>query len=246
MRTFLGVGKCAPLPMLYGDMAWIPSNVRQKTAMIRYWIRLTRTPATRLARRVFDWDHGRAKRGTWRHDMKQIFEKCDLIDAYNDKSDDLGLVNRIKNRLHQDDINQRRNDMMNMSRMKTYRVLNATPLFIDTGPAPHLRVALTREQRSVLSKLRSGTLPLAIETGRTDRHHCHSACDAQVVENEEHFLFNCPQYHQLRQTICEGLLADNVEIKSLFDSDTAIKKLTRYIFDSLKLRNHWMINSSLF
>ena len=117
--------------------------------MIRYWIRLTRMPATRLARRMFDWDHGRAKRGTGCHDMKQIFEKCDLIDAYNDKSDDPGLVNRVKNRLHQDDINQRRNDMMNMCRMKTYRVLNAAPLFVDTGPAPHLRVALTREQRVV-------------------------------------------------------------------------------------------------
>ena len=83
----------------------------------------------------------------------------------NDKSDDLGLVNWMKNQLHQDDINQRRNNMMNMSRMKTYRVLNVTPLFIDTGPAPHLRVALTWEQWSVLSKFWSGTLPLAIETG---------------------------------------------------------------------------------
>ena len=62
--------------------------------------------------------------------------------------------------------------------------------------------------------------------------------DAQVVEDEEHFLFHCPQYHQLRQTICEGLLADIVDIKSLFDSDTAIKKLSRYIVDSLKLGRH--------
>ena len=218
--------------------------------MIRYWIRLTRMPATRLARRMFDWDHGRAKRGTGCHDMKQIFEKCDLIDAYNDKSDDPGLVNRVKNRLHQDDINQRRNDMMNMSRMKTYRVLNAAPLFVDTGPAPHLRVALTREQRSVLSKFRSGTLPLAIETGRNKQtplpQRLCTRCDAQVMEDEEHFLFHCPQYHQLRQTICEGLLADDVDMKSLFDSDTAIKKLSRYIVDSLKLRRNWMINSGLF
>ena len=51
--------------------------------------------------------------------MKQIFEKCDLIDAYNGKSDDPGLMNRVKNRLHQDGNNQRRNNMMNMSRMKT-------------------------------------------------------------------------------------------------------------------------------
>ena len=119
------------------------------------------------------------------------------------------------------------NDMMYMSRMKTYRVLNATPLFIDTGPAPHLRVALTRKQRSVLSKLRSGTLPLAIETRRYRQtplpQRLCTRCDAQVVEDEEHFLFHCPQYHQLRQTICEGLLADNVDMKSLFDSDTAIK-----------------------
>ena len=40
---------------------------------------------------------------------------------------------------------QQHSEMTNMSRMKTYRVLNATTLSIDTGPIQHVMVALDTE-----------------------------------------------------------------------------------------------------
>ena len=86
MRTFLGVGKCAPLPMLYGDMSWIPSHVRQQTAMLRLWIRLIRMPPTRLARQVFDWDFSHTRKGTWCHDVKQMFVAHGMADIYHSRS----------------------------------------------------------------------------------------------------------------------------------------------------------------
>ena len=53
MRTFLGVGKCAPLPMMYGDMYWIPSHARQQAAMFRYWVRLLKMPPNRYVRTLW-------------------------------------------------------------------------------------------------------------------------------------------------------------------------------------------------
>ena len=86
MRTFLGVGKCAPLPILYGGMAWVPSHVRQQAAMVRLWIRLTRMPRSRLARQVFECDYSHARRGTWRYDMRKLFESCGMLDTYRQVS----------------------------------------------------------------------------------------------------------------------------------------------------------------
>ena len=35
MRTFLGVGKCTPLPAVYGDMSWVTPYTRYRTAAVR-------------------------------------------------------------------------------------------------------------------------------------------------------------------------------------------------------------------
>ena len=129
MRTFLGVGKCTPLPMLYGDMAWVPSHVRQQAAVVRLWIRLTQMPRSRLARQVFEWDYSHARRGTWCYDMKKLFESCGMLDTYLNKCDDPSIIQRIHTSLHQADISQRRNDMTGMSRMSLYRDLADAPTF---------------------------------------------------------------------------------------------------------------------
>ena len=149
--------------MLYGDIAWVPSHVRQQAAMVRLWIRLTQMPRSRLARQVFEWDYSHARRGTWCYDMIKLFESCGMLDTYLNKCDDPS-TQRVHTSLHQVDISQRRNDMTAMSRMSLYRHLADAPTF--TEPARYTCMPLRREQRTVIAKLHSGTLPLLIETGR--------------------------------------------------------------------------------
>lgn len=60
---------------------------------------------------------------------------------------------------------------------------------------------ITRAQRSIWAHLRSGILPLAVETGRLhpapeEDAKCHM-CDLDEVENEMHFTFCCPFDHDL-------------------------------------------------
>jgi hypothetical protein len=57
---------------------------------------------------------------------------------------------------------------------------------------------LTRKERSLLAQLRSGILPLMIETGRfrnipKERRTC-PVCASNEIEDEIHFLFNCKTY----------------------------------------------------
>ena len=53
-----------------------------------------------------------------------------------------------------------------------------------------------------MALFRTGALPLAIETGRYSRPQVHlndrlcKLCENSVVEDEQHFMMNCPLYSE--------------------------------------------------
>ena len=63
---------------------------------------------------------------------------------------------------------------------------------------------LNRNQRSLIAKLKGGVLPLHIEIGRykrspIEKRVCYM-CDAGFLENETHFLYNCPGLANVRNS----------------------------------------------
>ncbi len=68
---------------------------------------------------------------------------------------------------------------------------------------PYLNNNLSISQRSYVAKLRIGTLPLKLETGRytgipVEDRLC--SC-GEEVETEEHFLLRCPHYNGERNEL---------------------------------------------
>ena len=65
---------------------------------------------------------------------------------------------------------------------------------ITTSVPPYLKI-LDSYEHSLLAKLRLGTLPLAIETGRytntSVEHRLCKYCTLNVVEDEKHFILEC-------------------------------------------------------
>ena len=53
MRVYLGVHRFAPNDAIVGDMAWTPSDIRRKLAMLRFWNRLVRLDDERLTKNDF-------------------------------------------------------------------------------------------------------------------------------------------------------------------------------------------------
>ena len=68
-------------------------------------------------------------------------------------------------------------------------------------------VPLSKRQRSLCAQLRSGILPLHLETGRyrgvVEEERICIYCDVDDIESEFHFVFYCPLYHDLRQKLFE-------------------------------------------
>jgi len=60
----------------------------------------------------------------------------------------------------------------------------------------YVSMNIIKHLRSLLTQLRSSTLPLEIETGRcygiTREQRICKQCYLNVIENEQHFLFDCP------------------------------------------------------
>ena len=64
---------------------------------------------------------------------------------------------------------------------------------------------ISRQRRSLLAQIRLGILPIKIETGRfrslpVEQRLCE-LCEMHKVENEMHFLCECPLYHDFRETL---------------------------------------------
>lgn len=247
MRTILGVRKCTPIPAMYGDLQWLTPLTRHRVAMVRYWCRLTRMPSARLTKRVFEWDYQLGSRGrrTWNKDVHTILTQCGLAEAFDRdhwhrNSVDM-LVNHVTQQLTGRDQSQRSAEAATMSRMRLYRQLEAGRRNQDdTAPSNYLK--FNRHQRSAIAKIRMGTLPLHIETGRyvsrpVEQRLCRN-CELGAIENELHFIFHCPKYNDIRD-IYIGPNADNSDIDNLFDifsNYNRTRQLANYITKAMLLR----------
>ena len=71
----------------------------------------------------------------------------------------------------------------------------------------YVTINLTSSERSVLSQLRFGILPLAVETGRfinqpLEQRLCKTC---NVIEDEWHFIFDCELYNDERNMFFENI-----------------------------------------
>ena len=78
---------------------------------------------------------------------------------------------------------------------------------------PYLMSIMNAQLRKTLCRFRTGCYPLRIETGRYQRpvpppsaHTCE-LCANECVENEIHFLIECPKYANLRESLYRRVAA---------------------------------------
>ena len=92
------------------------------------------------------------------------------------------------------------NEMHNKPKLRTY--VQIKDIF---EPEPYVLSNISRQRRSLLAQIRLGILPIKIETGRfrslpVEQRLCE-LCEMHKVENEMHFLCECPLYHDFRETL---------------------------------------------
>ena len=108
-----------------------------------------------------------------------------------------------------------------------------------------------RKLRSALAKTRMGTLPVTEETGRyrkipLDQRLC-IFCDKEAIETSTHLLLHCTKYSDLRKTLFDRTMSDNVVhnddgviLKYLLspNSSTNAYAVSKFLTNAMILRCH--------
>ena len=91
---------------------------------------------------------------------------------------------------------------INGNKLRTYRLYKS-----DLQTETYVKLPLRRDHRRILAMFRCGNLPLHTKTGRfanpkipVEQRTCFHC--PQNIENELHFLIECPFYDDLRRKCC--------------------------------------------
>ena len=111
-------------------------------------------------------------------------------------------------------------NQINGNKMRTYRLYKDS---LNTGS--YVCRVKYRDQRRILSKFRSGSLPLHIETGRYTRPYTPledrlcTYCESESIEDEMHFLLHCSFYDDLRFELYEKAFIIESNFYTFSDTD---------------------------
>ena len=240
LRSYLGVHKFAPKLGILGDVGWIPSPIRRKLCILRYWNRLINLDESRLTKIIFNNDYD--LESTWCKSVRNILQEIDNVDVYKNKVQ-CDLIN-IEEKLMENYCKNWKVEILKKPKLRTYALIKR-----EFGTEKYVRLNLTRQQRSLLAQTRLGILPLKIETGRfigtpPNQRFCHFC--PKEIENEIHFLFTCKKYVQERhsffshvnENILCGSQADWFQNMSL----QCPRKLSKYICNLWSIRKSSLYN----
>jgi hypothetical protein len=119
------------------------------------------------------------------------------------------------------------------------------------GCAPYIRRQYFTEAYRTLAQFRTWSHDLAGTTGRwmhsstssADEYRICSVCRLHRVENEDHFIFECPVYRFLRTVEYPELFVGHHSLRS-FMGQTDQLRVASYIRDCLRTRTYvWTLVS---
>ena len=147
-----------------------------------------------FTKRVFNFEYASDKRGSWCRFIKSTLRDLDLQCVFRDKQTcDLSLCKVKLQEIYQ---TKWSDDLKKKPKLRTYVQIKD-----KFEPELYVKLNLEKHQRSLLAQLRTGVLPLHIETGRFQNKKLEdrvcNICNTGAVESEYHFLFYCSLFHQL-------------------------------------------------
>ena len=249
IQIFLGVHRFAPIAAISGDMGWTQCQTRRHVCMIRMYNRIVNMNDHRLPRIVYEWDKT-VNGNTWSSEVKSILSSCGLTACFNNNNP--VNTHSVWASIHESNCSQWKHEIESKPKLRTYKLLKQS-----FGVESYVTAFINRKQRSCVSQLRCGILPLFIETGRWsnisyDQRIC-KMCSCNQVENEIHFLFQCSYYDETRKSFIENTLneipnftdLDDVEKLRVCMHKQFVNSFCKYVYTIFHIRQcHMFIDVS--
>ena len=149
------------------------------------------------------------------------------------------LIHEVEQKDWYDKMWDDRKNEQNGNKLRLYRLFK-TEIQADT----YVTTSMQRNYRQALAKLRSGSLPIRVETGRYEdiplQERLCTFCSNNEVENEIHVLLSCDLYDDLRYDIIQQMILTCTDFKKkspneqfkIIMSDSSIQYLlAKYVFN---------------
>ena len=218
--------------------------------MVRQFFRVLKMSDKRLPKKVMLWDKKVSEQynfQTWYKEVKTIFETHNMLNFFGQGSCIPSTITKLKESMQLKQNVELRMKCNEKPKLRTFVT------FKDFGPTPmYLLKPISFVQKKFIAQLRLSALPIRIETGRFERPRlavlerlCPSCDDGQSIENEEHFIFYCSKYSDLRQKWIDQLqksdefsdLETSEKFRIIFDKPENIKSSAQFIINIFDLRS---------
>ena len=176
-RFFLGINSFTPVASVSLEFDWLDVKYIRWVEMVRLVNRIKKMPESRWPRKILRWDVS-LKAGGWSDQVQHVLQYANFnTDLLSEEIIDLDalrsrllVLNRQKWLLEASD----------KTKLRTF-----LQIYDSEAPRSIVESLLTRSQRSIVSKLKNGVLPLHIETGRWKdkplEHRTCPACDSKCL-----------------------------------------------------------------
>ena len=187
--------------------------------------------------------HFMQNNGNWCSDLKEILRTLNKEHTLvNHETINLSYASEI----FFEKMNEHfQNEIQNKPKLRSFKLYKS-----NVKTEKYVTANLSRTQRSLMAKIRSGTLCLAVETGRfrsipLENRLCE-LCNSSV-EDEKHFICQCPFFSTLRSKLLSdlALLSTSLSIEDLFIkimSTEKIYSLANYVEKAWHLRKCYLFN----
>lgn len=227
-RYFLGLGKNGSNIASQGDMGWTSCTVKQKVEASRLFFKVQAAPEDRIVKKLFTWSSSHGK--SWERRFMSFINSIGLNDLLNRNNCSLKTkINCIKDKLKSNDNDNWKVKLWNDSRQENGNKLRTYRLYkTELQTEVYVKLKMDRSHRRILSKFRSGSLPLNIETGRYSKpkvplnERICKLCSKNVLEDEMHFLLVCEFYSDLRRALLLKAQSCNTDFSTLSLQDKFI------------------------
>ena len=233
-RILLGVPSYTSTVGVHVELGRFPIDTNVYTSMLKYWMRLITLPKSKLVSHCY-WslqnNPNSVDADPWLNSIKNVIFSTGQYQIWNNQSN----LGEMGNKFVQKPLAYMCQNIKDqfIQKASTKMETESKLLFFKNAKdtlnlSNYLLKIKNREARVLLSKLRLGVLPLEIEKGRRkglikELRICQF-CSGSKIEDEVHFLFDCPSFQNIRAHHLNSL---NNTIPSLknFDSHQKLNYL---------------------
>ena len=218
LRFYLGVHRFSPLHGIEGDMAFTPHEVGRKMAACRLWNRILKMDDLRMTKKLLFSDI--RNEGSFSSSVHDICDECNMLVDF----ENLNVLNTelLFDRLMQNYQIKWLQNVEMKPKLRTYKLYKSS-----YKVESYCKFFIPKYQRSLLCQLRLGILPIQLEVGRYTGKPINERicllCNNNVVEDENHFLFECPFSHIERERFVKNLSFNDAERQTFLQSTIAEK-----------------------